>query len=448
MASGPAPTRRPSMTDAVDACFFAFSGAAAAWFAYVLLREGVRPGWPSLLLVVFWVFFTYLVLPRLHRILTRIYLPGYFIGRTRTSDGLLGDPVNLALHGREDQVHAAMSAAGWTRADDLGLRSGREIVVRTLRRRSYPAAPVSPLHLFERRQDFAYEQEVEGSPSRRHHVRFWRCPDGWLLPGGFAAGWLAAATYDRKVGVSLFTLQITHKIDENTDVERDFVVSTVTGSVQEVEVEVLEHFSSGYHARNGGGDRIRTDGSLPVLDLKKVGASEQPTVEAAAVRRDRLPASTVTGAAIALLRAVVYASVVVALLVDPQQTRYLGELGLSAAEVRDLAPVLAIGIGLAAVIDGGLGLAVLAGRNWARLSLMAVCSATAVTAFLATVGSDGRPIGLGSLPSLGGSILVLLALSSPSAREHAVRRRFTGNGPSPPDPPTLASANRRQDSAA
>ena len=28
-----------------------------------------------------------------------IYVPGYFIGRARTSDGLLGDPINLALRG-------------------------------------------------------------------------------------------------------------------------------------------------------------------------------------------------------------------------------------------------------------------------------------------------------------------------------------------------------------
>ena len=82
--------------------------------------------------------------------------------------------------------------------------------------------------LFDRQQDFAYQQEVAGSPSKRHHVRFWRCPPGWLLPGGFEVDWLAAGTYDRSVGLSLFTLQITHKIEENTDIERDFIVETVT----------------------------------------------------------------------------------------------------------------------------------------------------------------------------------------------------------------------------
>ena len=185
--------------------------------------------------MVFWLFFTYLLLPRLHRILTNLYVPGYFLGRARTSDGLLADPVNIALLGREAQVHRALDRAGWVRADDVTSRSSIGIITSTLRRRSYPAAPVSPLHLFDRQQDFAYQQEVAGSPSKRHHVRFWRCPDGWLLPGGYAVDWLAAGSFDRSVGLSLFTFQVTHKIDEHTDVERDFVVHTIAAGNAGVE---------------------------------------------------------------------------------------------------------------------------------------------------------------------------------------------------------------------
>ena len=70
------------------------------------------PGWQLLLLVVFWVLLTYLLLPRLHRILTRIYVPGYFIGRAHTSDGLLGDPINLAFLGDEAQVHVGHEPRG------------------------------------------------------------------------------------------------------------------------------------------------------------------------------------------------------------------------------------------------------------------------------------------------------------------------------------------------
>ncbi len=408
----------------MDGCFFAFSGAAAIWLAYLLVRDGVRAGWPALLLLVFWVFFTYLLLPRLHRILTEIYVPGYFIGRTRTSDGLLGDPVNLALHGGEGQVHRALEAAGWIRADDLDFSAGRRIALSVAGRRSYPEAPVSPLHLFDRQQDFAYQQEVKGNPSRRHHVRFWRCPEGWLLPGGFAADWLAAATFDKKVGLSLFTLQITHKIEENTDVERDFLVKSITGAVPDVGVEVIENFSSGYHARNGGGDRIRTDGNLPILDLRGVTTTQMEQPAAPTDSRDRRPASTTTGSALDVAPGASRTSS------SPPSPwpRPTGPASSRTAGVdRDQLEVFAYSVAavgmLAAVFDAVLALTVFRGSNWARLLLMGACTVTATTAFAATVGSDGRPVGYASLPTLSASILVLLALSSRSARQYATRAR-------------------------
>jgi hypothetical protein len=409
------PTRRVvgrlSTLDVVDGVFFAYSSAAALWLAYLLLRDGVRPGWPALLLVVFWVFFSYLVLPRLHRILTRVYVPGYFIGRTRTSDGLLGDPVNLGLRGDEGAVHVAMSAAGWTRADDLGLSTSLRTITSTLRRRSYPEAPVSPLHLFDRQQDFAYQREVKGSPLRRHHVRFWRCPDGWLLPGGFAVDWLAAGTFDRSVGLSLFTLQVTHRIAEDTDVERDHIVSTVQAASPAVGVDVIASFSSGYHARNGGGDRILTDGDLPILDVRRLAASPD-AVARRTDSRDRRPWQTVFGVGVALARGVAYLLTLVVLLLDRDPDPYL-------------VPVLAV----AAVIDLGLAFAVLAGRNWARLVLMTACAVTVATYFVSSVGTAHQRVGLAELPAVGGSILVLLSLSSHRAREYAARRSTRGGTP-------------------
>ena len=109
---------------------------------------------------------------------------------------------------------------------------------------------------------------MQGNPSKRHHVRFWKVPRGWYLPGGESVDWLGAATYDTNVGFSLFTLQITHKIAEDTDVERDYVVTSIRKHAPKVRTKLIEHFSSGYHHRNGGGDRIKTDGNLPIIFLK------------------------------------------------------------------------------------------------------------------------------------------------------------------------------------
>ena len=88
------------------------------------------------------------------------------------------------------------------------------------------------------------------------------------FPGGARVDWLAAGTFDTSVGLSFFTLQVTHRIDANTDIERDYIVDTVRDANEAVQIRVLENFSTGYHARNGGGDSIRTDGNLPVIDVR------------------------------------------------------------------------------------------------------------------------------------------------------------------------------------
>lgn len=224
---------------------------------------------------------------------------------------------NLAAIGTEGPLHAAMRAAGWTLADPVTLRSSARIIGTTLSRRSYPEAPVSPLHLFDRQQDFAYQQEAEGSPSARHHVRFWRCPEGWLLPGGYAVDWLAAGTYDRRVGLSLMTLQVTHRIAEDVDAEREHIVGSVRRAHPDVEVHIIRNFSSGYHARNGGGDRIDTDGDLPVIDVRAVPAAAASQSAPVTDSRAGRPAPTLFGAGVAGLRGVLFLGLAVLELVAP-----------------------------------------------------------------------------------------------------------------------------------
>ena len=423
MGRGRKVERQTSGQGWLDALFFTFSALSAVWLAFLLLKVGIRPGWPWLLLIVFWAFFSYLLLPRLHRVLTRLYVPGYFIGRARTSDGLLGDPVNLALLGREEQLHQAITSAGWIRADDITFASTRRIVLSTMRRQSYPRAPVSPLVLFDRRQDFAYQQEVAGSPSQRHHVRFWRCPAEWMLPGGYPVEWLAAGTFDRKVGFSLFTLQVTHKIEENIDVERDFVVETLVAGNARAEVEVIKNFSTGYHSRNGGGDLIETDGDLPIVDLRRVDAAAvsigEPTDS-----RSRRPAQTVFGAGVTVLRGLVYLVAAAVAVLSADFFTECRPQGRGRSWRRrtwcTLTVAAAIGLLVAAVVDIVLALCVLWGRNWARVWLMSVCVFSTTFAFLASVRGH-EAITLANLPTVGSSILVLLALSSHRARDYAIR---------------------------
>jgi hypothetical protein len=411
----------------LDTVFFVLGGVSAVWLTSLLVELSFQWGWAQVwFLFIFWGLLAYLVLPRLHRILTRLYVPDYFIGRARTSDGLLGDPVNVALMGSEAQVHGVMEAAGWTLADDVTLASSRRIIASTLLGRSYLEAPVSPLFLFGRQQDFAYQQEVDGTPGKRHHVRFWRCPPGWLLPGGVAVDWLAAGTYDRSLGLSLFTLQITHKIDENTDAERDHVVAAITGADPAAEVRVIRDFSTGYHSRNGGGDTITTDGDLPIVDLGRTAPAPAVSVRLPSDSRNRRPAPTVVGAVFVGGRAAAAALLALSMVLfreehvnsllqpgtGPVLTEAQAEVGLTAATVVVLLFVLAYTL---------LAWFVFVGRNWARTVVMAL-STVAICMQAFDVLHGGPDITLAyNLPGLTLDILLILALSSKRSRDYALR---------------------------
>ncbi|MCD7102063.1 LssY C-terminal domain-containing protein [Pseudoclavibacter sp. 13-3] len=462
----------------LDGFFFVFAAVAAFWLAFTLFTDSLDTGWwGALVAIVFWALIAYLALPRLHRILTSIYVPDYFIGRTRTSDGLLGDPVNLALLGDEQRLHQVMDAAGWTRADDLGLRSSIRIVTSTLSRRSYREAPVSPLFLFGRQQDFAYQQEVAGNPAKRHHVRFWRCPPHWLLPGGHRVDWLAAGTFDRAVGLSLFTLQVTHKIDENTDIERDHIVASVLAADDDVTVHVLRDFSTGYHSRNGGGDSIRTDGDLPIVDLRDEGAAsyaarrvveasdaaawlpgarhdgsadamlassahaaagqkrpafelldgdsaERSTLEE--IRRHGRPVTTTFGAAVLMLRALTSLALMAsgALLPDADVHELVAAVGAATLPQAFDARCALVLMGLVSAVGTSLlALLVLRGSDLARMIVLVFATLSTLIAFASHAA--GLPLlpDFSTLVTVTLNILILMALSGRPARAYATTRR-------------------------
>jgi hypothetical protein len=217
--------------------------------------------------IVLWLFSAYVILPRVYRGISRLYIPNYFFGRTQTGDGLLGDPINLAFNGKRHQLITAMEAAGWSQAEPLNFKSSLKMIYSAVTATKYSNAPVSPLFVFTKKQNFAFEKDLDGNPRKRHHIRFWETPEHWWLPGGFKADWLAAATFDKNVGLSLFTGQVTHKIDANVDQERDFVIDTLKHAKVVGDITTVKHFTSSYHTRNGGGDMIHTDGALPFVTI-------------------------------------------------------------------------------------------------------------------------------------------------------------------------------------
>ncbi len=429
---------------ALDWFFFVVAAASAAWLAVLLFEISVRLGWWQIVTsIVFWLLLAYLLLPRLHRILTTLYVPDYFIGRARTSDGLLGDPINVALRGSEKQVHQAMRQSGWTMADDVSLRSSFRIVSSTLLRRSYDEAPVSPLFLFGRMQDFAYQQEVDSSPGKRHHVRFWRCPPGWMLPGGFTVDWVAAGTYDRSVGLSLFTLQVTHKIDANVDEERDHIVKSVGDASPAATVEVLRDFSTGYHARNGGGDAIVTDGDLPIVDLSRVtvpaGSPAEAEGSTATDSRNKRPATTAVGAVLLMVGALLALANALIFIATPEDVVAVNALAtISNSLIRTIVVSSGAVLGIIAVCQLLLAWFVFAGNNLARILVLSLTTIELVGQVIAVQAGSLDPLTSASLLSIASGILVLLALSSERTAVYARRPRKQSKRVTPA--PSRASA--------
>ena len=199
---------------------------------------------------------------------------------TTTSLGFFGDALNVGIEGEREDILCAMREAGWHDADPTNLRTSAHIVGSVLAGRPYPTAPVSALYYDGRRQDLAFQKPSGVSPSTRHHVRFWRALD---KGDNGVPVWLGAATFDRSVGVSHYTGQVTHHVAPDIDAERDLLTRDLGTSGHVESTYSVSGIGPTLYARNGGGDPYFTDGEIEISNLLAgcETRAEPPTVLAA-----------------------------------------------------------------------------------------------------------------------------------------------------------------------
>ena len=198
---------------------------------------------------------------------------------TTTPEGIPGDPINIGLVGSRTEVVRAFARIGWAPADAITLRSSVEIGLSILLDRPYADAPVSTLLYEGRKQDLAFEKSAGTSADRRHHLRLWL-----TLDRGAEARpvWLGAASFDRGVGFSRDTGQVTHHIAPDLDAERDLIVRELSAAGVLASVYRVSGVGPTLLGRNGGRDRYFTDGevSVGVITADAVpragGAAETP----------------------------------------------------------------------------------------------------------------------------------------------------------------------------
>ena len=79
--------------------------------------------------------------------------------------------------------------------------------------------------------------------------------------------WLGAATFDRSVGVSRYTGEITHHIAADIDLERDLIETDLQAAgMISARYEVMG-LGPTLRGRNGGGDLYFTDGEVWIFRL-------------------------------------------------------------------------------------------------------------------------------------------------------------------------------------
>jgi len=183
---------------------------------------------------------------------------------TRTAQDIPGDPINVGLVGSREDVLCGMHAAAWDPADPITFRSSLEIVGSVVLDRPYRGAPVSSLFYDGRREDLAFEKLVGRSADRRQHVRFWE-----VLKQGEESRpvWLGAATFDRNVGLSRYTGQVTHHIAPNIDAERDRLSDDLKAAKVVEAIYEVTGIGATLNGRNGGGDPYFTDGEVEISRL-------------------------------------------------------------------------------------------------------------------------------------------------------------------------------------
>jgi hypothetical protein len=260
-------------------------GIFSVWLIVFVVFETADRRLPWILaLGITYGFAAYIILPRVIRlglkILQREHVPSYTI----TGDGLPGDPVNVALVGTLRQLRAAFAGLGWSEADRLSLASSWGMIRAFVFNSPYPSAPFSTLYLFGRGQDIGFQNAIDDSPRKRHHVRFWalsltRAQDTWGAAGFWLNTdrppenepviWVGAATRDTGLSLTRLTFQITHATDSDTDAERDYIIAELTkGRI----IEAVKVYQSGQNLPTERVNHYVTDGEITLARLVVNGA--------------------------------------------------------------------------------------------------------------------------------------------------------------------------------
>jgi hypothetical protein len=185
--------------------------------------------------------------------------------RVHDHAGNLGDMVNLVIIGSQERLKTALEAANWHLADVDSKEAGLKAILDAYERKEYLEMPMSHLYLFDRTQDFGYEQaQPYAVVASRHHFRLWKAPftsSGEIL-------WVGAATHDIGFEKDVRTGHLTHKIDPDVDRERENLAASLNQSGRVKDMDYYLPPNPVLEAKNASGGGYHSDGRMLVVILK------------------------------------------------------------------------------------------------------------------------------------------------------------------------------------
>src|SRR5215467_5064545 len=188
--------------------------------------------------------------------------------RISDKDGNPGDMVNFLIVGNEAGMQRVFTNAGWVKVDADVKDTVLHGIIGSLSKESYLTMPMSQLYLFGRPQDYGWAHaEPISVVASRNHLRIWKAPftvNGTML-------WVGAATHDIGFERDQRNNGVTHKIDPDIDLERDYLEKTLasTGMVSEI-----SHFlpqNPLQEAKTATGGSFHSSGQVLILKLGDSG---------------------------------------------------------------------------------------------------------------------------------------------------------------------------------
>jgi hypothetical protein len=186
--------------------------------------------------------------------------------RVVDAEGNEGDRQNFIIVGSEAAVTGALKSVGWVQVDKNVKSSVLNAILVSMSKQAYLTIPMSELMMFGRSQDYGFAHAVPFVVvAQRHHFRIWRAP--FQVNGTDA--WIGAGTHDIGFEKDQRNGSITHKIDPETDKERDYIGQTLEESGLVVKKTYMTHKNPVREAKTAHGAEFRSDGRTLIIYLEQ-----------------------------------------------------------------------------------------------------------------------------------------------------------------------------------